>query len=186
MLSHLTLAAESGLRLASPYKGTIEQIELTDSRPKGFIAEYEGPIGQLQWSASTPVFPRRRAGLLVPPRSFEAQCHPSARWRNFDNARMSATRLLRGLVVQRLDHLSHQLGLAFVALGIRRRNVLNEAPGDSLAFQSVGNQFGRTHVAVQGFFYHPVSNEAQLGFPAAAVGLEQATRSMAVKSWPPF
>lgn len=48
VLSHLKLAAESEAPIGFTYKGVIKNFELTDSRPTGFIAEYERPIGQLK------------------------------------------------------------------------------------------------------------------------------------------
>jgi hypothetical protein len=48
VLSHLKLAAESEAPPGFTYEGVIKNIELTDSRPTGFIAEFEGPLGQLK------------------------------------------------------------------------------------------------------------------------------------------
>ena len=48
VLSHLKLVAESEAPTGFTYKGVIKNLELTNSRPTGFIAEYEGPKGQLK------------------------------------------------------------------------------------------------------------------------------------------
>jgi hypothetical protein len=48
VLHHLKLAAESEAPPRFAYKGIIQDIELTDTRPTGFIAEYEGPMGRLK------------------------------------------------------------------------------------------------------------------------------------------
>jgi hypothetical protein len=48
VLGHLKVAAESEAPPSFSYKGIIKNIDLTDSRPTGFIAEYEGPLGQLK------------------------------------------------------------------------------------------------------------------------------------------
>jgi hypothetical protein len=49
VLRHLKLAAESEAPPRFTFKGIIKDMEqLTDSRPRGFIAEYEGPLGPLK------------------------------------------------------------------------------------------------------------------------------------------
>jgi hypothetical protein len=48
VLRHLKLAAASEAPPGFTYKGIAKDIELTDSRPTGFIAEYEGPMGRLK------------------------------------------------------------------------------------------------------------------------------------------
>jgi hypothetical protein len=48
VLSHLKLAAENEAPSGFTHKGIIKNIDLTDSRPTGFIAEYDGPLGQLK------------------------------------------------------------------------------------------------------------------------------------------
>ena len=48
VLRHLKLAAESEAPPRFTYKGIIKDIEWSDSRPEGFIAEYEGPMGRLR------------------------------------------------------------------------------------------------------------------------------------------
>jgi hypothetical protein len=48
VLRHLRQAAESEAPERFTYKGVIKDIELTDSRPTGFITEYEGPMGRLK------------------------------------------------------------------------------------------------------------------------------------------
>ena len=48
VLRHLKLAAEREVPPGFTYKGITKDIELTDSRPPGFIAEYEGPMGRLK------------------------------------------------------------------------------------------------------------------------------------------
>jgi hypothetical protein len=48
VLRHLKLAAENEAPPPFAYKGIIEDIELTDSRPTGFTSEYEAPMGRLK------------------------------------------------------------------------------------------------------------------------------------------
>jgi hypothetical protein len=48
VLRHLTLASESEAPAGFTYKGIVKEIEKSDSRPGGFIAEYEGPMGRLK------------------------------------------------------------------------------------------------------------------------------------------
>lgn len=49
MLRHLKLAAESEAPPRFAFKGIVRDMEqLNDSRPRGFVAEYEGPEGMLK------------------------------------------------------------------------------------------------------------------------------------------
>jgi hypothetical protein len=48
LLNYIKPAAQGESPPGFTYKGIIKDIELTDSRPIGFIAEYEGPMGRLK------------------------------------------------------------------------------------------------------------------------------------------